>query len=281
MTTTAVLSFDVDAESAILAVGRRYADHAMAMTHQAFGPRVGVPRILALLAEYGLPATFFIPGLTAERYPQTVADVLEAGHEVAHHSWSHRSAVDLDPDGERVDFERALKTLQGLGVAVKGHRAAMWEATWRTPNLVAEFGLIYDSSLMDSDSSYVLETDHGAIAELPPFWGLDDWEQYAFLPRPPIGDQVRSPLVVAEAWVHELDAIRRHGAMFILTCHPFLSGRAGRIEALRILIEAALEREDVEFRTAVAVATATLEAGDAPPRRLTPVTVSAADFPEW
>ena len=38
MTTTAVLSFDVDAESAILAVGRRYADHAMAMTHQAFGP---------------------------------------------------------------------------------------------------------------------------------------------------------------------------------------------------------------------------------------------------
>ena len=71
MTTTAVLSFDVDAESAILAVGRRYADHAMAMTHQAFGPRVGVPRILALLAEYELPATFFIPGLTAERYPQT------------------------------------------------------------------------------------------------------------------------------------------------------------------------------------------------------------------
>ena len=45
MTTTAVLSFDVDAESAILAVGRRYADHAMAMTHQAFGPRVGVPRL--------------------------------------------------------------------------------------------------------------------------------------------------------------------------------------------------------------------------------------------
>ena len=49
----AVLSFDVDAESPILAEGRRYADHAMVMTHQAFGPRVGVPRLLALLAEYG------------------------------------------------------------------------------------------------------------------------------------------------------------------------------------------------------------------------------------
>jgi peptidoglycan/xylan/chitin deacetylase (PgdA/CDA1 family) len=281
MTTTAILSFDVDAESAILAVGRRYADHAMAMTHQAFGPRVGVPRILGLLRDYDLPATFFIPGLTAERYPQTVADVLEAGHEVAHHSWSHRSAVDLDADGERADFERALNTLQGHGVEVKGHRAAMWEASWRTPNLVAEYGLIYDSSLMDADAPYVLETDHGPIAELPPFWGLDDWEQYAFLPRPVIGDQVRSPVVVAEAWVHELDAMRRHGAMFMLTCHPFISGRAGRIEALRIVIEAALERGDVVFRNAAGVATATLEAGDAPRRPLTPVTVSEEDFPEW
>jgi hypothetical protein len=42
----AVLSFDVDAESAILAQGRRYADHAMVMTHQAYGPLVGVPRLL-------------------------------------------------------------------------------------------------------------------------------------------------------------------------------------------------------------------------------------------
>ncbi len=245
--TTAVLSFDVDAESPILATGRRYADHAMVMTHQAFGPRVGVPRILALLAEYKVPATFFIPGLTAERYPETVAQVLEAGHEVGHHSWSHISAVDLGTDGERADFERALKALQSLGVDVKGHRAAMWEASWDTPSLIAEYGLMYDSSLMDADTPYVLETDRGAIAELPPHWSLDDWEQYAFLPRPPIGENVRSPTVVADLWIHELDAMRRHGALFILTCHPFLSGRAGRVEALRMLIEAGLDRGDVDF----------------------------------
>ena len=47
----AVLSFDVDAESPILAQGRRYADHAMVMTHQAYGPLVGVPRLLALLED--------------------------------------------------------------------------------------------------------------------------------------------------------------------------------------------------------------------------------------
>src|SRR5919204_4889402 len=91
----AVLSFDVDAESPILAQGRRYADDAMAMTHQAFGPRTGVPRLLDLLAEYDLKATFFIPGLTAERYPETVSQVLAGGHEVGHHSHTHRTPVNL------------------------------------------------------------------------------------------------------------------------------------------------------------------------------------------
>lgn len=281
MTTTAVLSFDVDGESPILAIGRRYAAHAMVMTHQAFGPRVGVGRILELLREYNLPATFFIPGFTAERYPEVVASVLEAGHEIAHHSWSHRSPVDLPSDQERADFERGLNALQSQGAEIRGHRAAMWEASWQTPDLVAEYGLSYDSSLMDADSAYVLETNHGAIAELPPFWGLDDWEQYAFLPRPNIGDNVRSPKQVADLWVHELDAMRRHGSLFMLTCHPFLSGRAGRIEALRILIEAALDKGDVEFRSASALAAATLGGKDSPRRKLQPVSVSPDDFPDW
>ena len=168
-----------------------------------------------------------------------------------------------------------------MGAEVRGHRSAMWEATWETPNLVAEHGLAYDSSLMDADTAYVLETDQGAVAELPPFWGLDDWEQYAFLPRPAIGENLRSPRQVAESWIHELDAMRRHGSLFMLTCHPFLSGRAGRVEGLRMLIEAALDRGDVDFRTAEAVAAATLQRTDAPRRALAPVVVAEEDFPIW
>jgi len=251
---TAVLSFDVDAESPILARDRRYAEHAMVMTHQAFGPLVGVPRLLALLADYGLPATFFVPGVTAERYPKTLEAILAAGHEVGHHSHTHRSAVDLSDAEEREDFERALEVLRGHGVDVRGHRAALWEASWRTAPLVAEHGLSYDSSLMDADRPYLLDTPAGEIVELCPFWGLDDWEQYAFLPRPHIGAVVQSPTVVADMWIHELDAMRRHRTLFLLTCHPFLSGRAGRTEALRALIVAALSRGDVEFATCAEVA---------------------------
>ena len=276
----AVLSFDVDAESPILAQGRRYAQHAMVMTHQAFGPLVGVPRLLELLADYDLPATFFVPGLTAERYPQAVEQILEAGHEVGHHSYSHRSPADLSEGEERADFERALEALERVGVRPSGHRAALWEASWRTPGLVAEYGLTYDSSLMDSDRPYRLKLGEGVIVELPPHWGLDDWEQYAYLPRPDIGSVIESPAKVLEMWRGELDAMRRHGCLFMLTCHPFLSGRASRVEALRGLIEHALEAGDVEFSSALGVAERALADTGLPERELKPVIADPAVYPE-
>jgi peptidoglycan/xylan/chitin deacetylase (PgdA/CDA1 family) len=276
----AVLSFDVDAESPILAQGRRYADHAMVMTHQAYGPLVGVPRLLALLDDFDLKATFFVPGLTADRYPQTVEQIVAAGHEVGHHSYSHISPVDLGPDREREDFERALAALDRVGVKPTGHRSALWEASWDTPSLVAEYGLAYDSTLMDDDKPYLLETRKGTIAELPPHWSLDDWEQYAFLPRPEIGANIESPSKVLDLWKNELDAMRRHGCLFMLTNHPFLSGRPGRVETLRRLIEHALGRGDVQFATAGQVAARVREDPGATTRKLRRVEVDAAIYPE-
>jgi peptidoglycan-N-acetylglucosamine deacetylase len=276
----AVLSFDVDAESAILAHSRRHANNAMVMTHQAFGPRVGVPRILELLADCGVPGTFFVPGLTADRYPETVERILEAGHEVGHHSYSHISHTTLTPDQQRADFERALAALEARGVRPAGHRAAMWDATWLTPQLVAEYGLAYDSSLMDADTPYMLDTGAGTIAELPVHWSLDDWEQYAYLPRPPIGGNIESPAKVLDLWTNELDAMRRHGCLFMLTNHPFLSGRPGRVETLRRLIEHALDCGDVEFATAAEVAARARADEAVITRPLRPVEVDAAIYPD-
>src|SRR5437764_13898299 len=112
----AILSFDVDAEAPILVEGRRHAQNPAAMSHQAFGPGVGVPRILDLLAEYSLPATFFVPGLTADRHPEAVGQILAAGHEVGHHSYAHFAPIDQTEDEERRDFERALASLARLDV---------------------------------------------------------------------------------------------------------------------------------------------------------------------
>jgi peptidoglycan-N-acetylglucosamine deacetylase len=274
------LTFDVDAESPILAEGRRYADHAMVMSHQAYGPRVGVPRILALLAEFSLTATFFVPGLTAERYPGLVERIVDAGHEIGHHSYSHRKPTTLTESEERADFERALAVFERIGVRPLGHRTALWAATWRSPALVAEYGLLYDSTLMDDDSPYVLDTGKGRIVELPPHWSLDDWEQYAFLPEPNIGGVIEAPEKVLSMWKDELDAMRRYHCLCMLTAHPFLSGRPSRVENLRRLIEYALGLGDVEVLSAEEVARRACGDSALPMRELRPVEVDPAIYPD-
>jgi peptidoglycan/xylan/chitin deacetylase (PgdA/CDA1 family) len=271
----ACLTFDVDAESPILVHGLEHTQNLGVMTHQAFGPRVGVPRILELLRDYGLPATFFVPGLTADNHPETVPRILEAGHEVAHHSYAHVAPIDQTADEERRDFERALEALARHGVRPEGYRCPGWEPSYRTPGLVAGHGLRYDSSLFDDDRPYVLETDAGDLVELPVSWELDDWEQYAYLPRPDVGSGLESPSKVLDLWVANLDAYRRHGALYVLTCHPFLSGRPARIETLRKLIEHALDAGDVAF-LAMRDAAARV---DGPRRRHEPPGVDPAIYP--
>jgi peptidoglycan/xylan/chitin deacetylase (PgdA/CDA1 family) len=276
----ACLTFDVDAEAVILSESGLYARNAGVMSHQAYGPLVGVPRILDLLREYALPATFFVPGWTADRYPQVVEAILAAGHEIGHHSYAHFSPFAQTEDEERADFERALETLRRAGVEVEGFRCPSWEPGWRTPQIVAQHGLSYDSSLMDSDKPYVLDTGAGEIIELPVHWSLDDWEQYAYLPDPPHRSSIESPAKVLDLWISELDAMRRYGCLFLLTCHPFLSGRPHRVEVLRTLIEHALAAGDVEFAACRDVARRAHEDPATERRVLTPVLVDPQLYPD-
>src|SRR3954452_2648941 len=278
MPATVVLSFDVDAETVILVEGRRYAENPTMMSHQAYGPRVGVPRILDLLAEYDVPATFFVPGYTADRYPETVERILEADHEIGHHSYTHHSPLNQSEDEERRDFERALEALGRHGVKPEGYRTPSWEPSWRTHSLLAEYGLTYDSSLADDDRAYVLDTGKGDLIELPISWWLDDWQQTAYLP-PIARNQTRSRHEVAELWTTELDAYARHGCIFVLTCHPFLSGRPGRLEIVRDLIEHGQERGDVEFVDCRTAAARALEDSGVARRRHEPLVVDTEVYP--
>ncbi|MEU2874994.1 polysaccharide deacetylase [Streptomyces sp. NPDC007070] len=249
-----VLSVDVDAESPVLARGEHYLNHLTTMSHQAYGPRVGVPRILDLLDRYRLPATFFVPGVTAERWPSVMATVAERGHEVAMHGFTHRHPVHLSEAEQREEIERSLKCFARFGVEPVGYRAPNWEMTRHSLDLLGEFGLRYDSSLMDDDRPYVTLGSGRRIAELPVQWLLDDWEQYAFLPEPDIGQQIEAPSKVVELWTAELEAMRGFGSLCVLTLHPFLTGRPSRLRALEQFIQFALSRGDVRFARAEEIA---------------------------
>ena len=240
------VTFDVDAESAILAVDKRFAARASTMSHQAYGPKVGVPRLLGVLERAGVHATFFVPGFTARRYPDTVRRIVSAGHEVGWHNDLHEPPYSLEEAEERAILERGAEVLEPLtGERPRGFRAPWWELNERTPRLLVEAGFAYDSSLMDDDVPYRLQTDAGTLIELPVHWSLDDWEQYAFLPEPDIGTQIELPSKVLELWTGELDAMREEGCLLVPTMHPFLSGRPSRAKMLGEFLARVRERGDV------------------------------------
>lgn len=237
----ACLTFDLDAEAAVLTADLSSRDRMTPMSHQAYGPLVGAPRILQILERHDLRATFFVPGYTAHRYPSIVRAIVDAGHEVAHHSYFHENTIGMDEITEGAMLDLALAALDDVaGVRPVGYRAPMWEMNYHTPRLLADRGFLYDSSLMDSDYPYVLSvgsSDTRNIVEVPVSWGLDDWEQYAFLPGLIGSGVIESPDKALEMWVLELEALYKLGASFVLCCHPFLIGRPSRAAALEQLID--------------------------------------------
>jgi peptidoglycan/xylan/chitin deacetylase (PgdA/CDA1 family) len=263
----AAVTFDVDAESAILATSPSAAGRLSLMTHQAYGPRTAVPRLLRLLRERDVQATFFVPGYTAERWPDTVRAIRDDGHEIGHHGFLHEPLGDDEATEER-HIVRGLEALdQVAGIRPVGYRAPNWETSYRTPALLARHGFRYDSSLMDADRPYRLATgsapDAPCLIEVPIHWGLDDWEQYGFVPGLPRSGSIESPTKVLEMWRLELIASMAEGGCFVLTLHPFLSGRPSRAAALAELLDEILVLRDnglwVTTLEAIAAHVATLD----------------------
>jgi peptidoglycan/xylan/chitin deacetylase (PgdA/CDA1 family) len=250
------VTFDMDAEAAVLAVDETFSLRPSIMSHQQYGPVTGVPRLLGMLNDLELRASFFIPGFSAERHPATVAAIAEAGHEIGHHGYLHRPPGLIDAATERSELELGLAVLERLaGVRTTIFRAPWWETSSATFDLLLEYGFTCDSSLFDRDVPYRLGIGSSEIVEVPVSWALDDWEKYAFLPDPPTGSGViESPGRVQEMWSEEIDAYLEVGGCCVLTMHPFLSGRPSRVQALRRLLEKAATVSDLWIATVGEVA---------------------------
>ncbi|SEB33115.1 polysaccharide deacetylase family protein [Rhodococcus koreensis] len=252
----ACFTFDVDAESALLGVSIQHAGRMTAMSHQAYGPLVGVPRILDLLARHEVTSTFFVPGYTAHRYPDVVRAIADAGHEIAHHGYLHESMAGLTAKEEATILDRGLDALETVtGQRPVGYRAPMWELNWHSPGLLADRGFLYDSSLMDAEHPYELAVaDSRSLVEIPIQWALDDWEQYCYIPDFSGSGLIESPRKAAEIWGLEFEGIRSVGGCFVLTNHPFLSGRPSRATVLEELIQHVSSQDDVWLTSMHAIA---------------------------
>jgi peptidoglycan/xylan/chitin deacetylase (PgdA/CDA1 family) len=255
----AMLTFDVDGESSVLFDAPEAAGRLSIMSHQAYGPRVGVPRILGILDRHAVRATFFVPGFTADRYPETIRAIAESGHEIAHHGYLHESVSALTAEQEQQVLLRGIESLErATGRRPVGWRGPMWEVNHSTPALHAEHGFRYGSSLMDADRPYVLRTaaDPSAptLVEIPVHWGVDDGEQYAWLPGIWEGDGIASPRKVLEMWTLEFDAVVAAGGCFVPTIHPCFSGRPSRAAAVDELLTRICATEGVWVATGSEIA---------------------------
>ena len=262
---TVCLSFDFDALSVWLAY--EHTTPAM-LARGEFGARVGVPRILELLASHGVPATFFVPGHTVESFPDETEAILAAGHEVAHHSYAHLDPSTLSADEERADMERAWRTLERIGVEPAGYRSPSADLSESTLELVEELGFLYDSSLMTDDfrpfhprigdrvsrHSPLERGRESKLWELPMCFELDDWPHFQFNFEP-YRKGGAPPSAVLEIWQSEFDWMDEHvdGGVLTVCMHPQVIGRGHRIAMLERFIEHCQEAS-VQFRRMADVA---------------------------
>ena len=119
-----LLTFDLDGETMWTSRDPANADRPIILSQGAYGWKVGLGRVLALLSRYEIAATFFVPGLVIADRPQVVDAILAGGHEIAHHSWSHRWIVTMTEQEEREEMDRAFEIIRRTtGAPPRGYRS--------------------------------------------------------------------------------------------------------------------------------------------------------------
>ncbi len=250
------LTFDFDAISGFIARGQTSPSW---ISRGEFGPRAGAPRLLALLKKYGLKSTWFIPGHTIETYPKACEAVLAAGHEIAHHGWTHRPPASLtreEEEGELVRGNEAIRKLTGR--AARGYRSPSWDLSPHSIGLFLKHGFLYDSSLMGDDytpyyarEGDVIELEKPAVfgrettlVEMPIHWAADDAPHFEYVRTETTFRQgLMNANAVGENWINDFLFMRdtMDWGVLTYTCHPYVIGRGARMMMLERVIRAAAD----------------------------------------
>jgi peptidoglycan/xylan/chitin deacetylase (PgdA/CDA1 family) len=248
------LSFDFDAETNAL----RDKELSPGVFSQGeYAARAAIPRILALLDKFKIPATFFVPAITAMLHPAEIKAILAKGrHEIGMHGWIHERNSLLSEKEERDLMQKSYAALkEAAGKAPVGIRTPSWDFSPSTLKIIRELGLLYDSSLMADDRPYeILEEGKATgVVELPVEWLLDDYPYFGFERFTSVRPHI-TPADVMEIWAAEFDKADEEGTLFVLTMHPKCSGHRSRMMMLEKLIEYIRAKKNIWFATHEAIA---------------------------
>ena len=242
------LSFDSDHETNELREG---GESIGKLSQGQYGNRQGVPRILNILKHHEVPASFYVPAVTALLYPEEQQRVIAEGHEIGIHGWIHERNSVLPYAAEKDLMQRSSDVLEKItGVRPVGMRTPSWDFSPNTLALTREMGLLYDSSLMADVDCYelLLDGEDTGVIELPVEWIRDDavyfgMNRFAGL-RP-----YTPPADVFYIFKREFDAAYKEGGLFQLTMHPHIIGYRSRIWILEELVRYMRSLPGVWFAT--------------------------------
>ncbi len=249
------IGFDVDAETAWIGNTPANADRLVTVSHGGYDGRVGIAKVLELLDELAMPATFFVPGWTALAHRAACEGILAAGHEMGHHGYLHRRPERDALALAREEIDRGFEALaRAFGVRPVGYRAPSGENFPELLAYLAETGIRYSSSFRDDVRPYrhrLADGTPGPI-EIPVNYAFDDWNfgmTSRVDPRPIVGRDAILPL-----WIDEFEATHAWGGVTTLVLHPQVSGRPMRWHLLRDFLRHVRETGDVWIATSAEIA---------------------------
>ncbi len=241
-----------------------------------FAGEIGVPRLLKLFRKYNLKTTFFAPGHSIETFPDQMKMIVEDGHEIGAHGYSHENPIAMTPQQEEAVLVKNIELIKELtGKGPTGYVAPWWEFSNVTDKLLVKYGIKYDHSLMHNDFHpyYVrvgdswTKIDYSAdaetwmkplvrgeetnLVEIPANWYLDDLPPMMFIKKSPNSFGFVNPRDIEEMWRDQFDWVYREYdyAVFGMTIHPDVSGRPQVLMMHERLIEHINKHEGVRWVT--------------------------------
>jgi peptidoglycan/xylan/chitin deacetylase (PgdA/CDA1 family) len=246
-----------------------------------FAGEVGTPRLLKLFARYGLTTSWFIPGHSIETFPDQTRMVVDAGHEIGAHGYSHENPVSMTPAQEEAVLTKCVELIESVsGRPPRGYVAPWWELSEVTPKLLLDFGFTYDHSQNYNDfvpfyarvgdrwtkidlggtaEDWMKPLVRGSEIDLVEFcgnWYVDDLPPMMFIKQSANSHGFVSPRDIEQLWIDQFDWVYREldYAVIPVTLHPDVSGRPQVLLMLERFIEYVQGHAGVRFVTMEAAA---------------------------
>lgn len=240
------LSFDADNATVPLSRGNLGSEE---LSRGMYGAVDGLPRILRMLDRQRVPASFFIPAVSALLNPEMIPAIQASGrHEIGVHGWIHEHLGVLNNEKEEQDLlNRSIEVLtKAVGKRPVGYRAPSWALSAFTMGQVKAAGFLYESSLMASDDAYEVTIDGvpSGVIELPIERILDDAPYFGAangsLPAADLVDKI---------YRDEFEVAYQEGGLYVLTMHPHYTGHRSRVLWLERLLTHMKSKPGVWFAT--------------------------------